>query len=115
MTNEETTTSEQEESLPLQVDDKCDILWRNGEQKLPAVVVERRPMGHRKRKKNERAPDLSTLKADEIEYYVHYSDHDRYVGYLFMDSSIFVDDTRNLVLFHSHVWFFIAITQSQSS
>jgi hypothetical protein len=81
MTNEdteETATSDQEESLPLQVDDKCDILWRS-EQKLPAVVVERRPFGHRKRKKNERAPDISTLKAEEIEYYVHYIDHDRYV------------------------------------
>jgi hypothetical protein len=85
MTNEEATTTasdqQQEESLPLplQVDDKCSILWRNGEQKLPAVVVERRATGHRKRKKNERVPDLSTLKADEIEYYVHYIDHDRYV------------------------------------
>ena len=83
MPNEETTTDnpEQQESLPLplQVDDKCSILWRNGEQKLPAVVVERRATGHRKRKKNERAPDLSSLSADEIEYYVHYIDHDRYV------------------------------------
>jgi hypothetical protein len=86
MTNEETTTDspeQAEESLalpqPLQVDDKCNILWRNGEQKLPAVVVERRATGHRKRKKNERAPDLSSLSADEIEYYVHYIDHDRYV------------------------------------
>jgi hypothetical protein len=86
MTNEgETATASehQQESLtlplPLQVDDKCSILWRNGEQKLPAVVVERRATGHRKRKKNERAPDLSSLSADEIEYYVHYIDHDRYV------------------------------------
>jgi hypothetical protein len=83
MTSEETAASEpaaQEElPPPLQVDDKCEVLWRNGEQKLPAVVVERRPLGHRKRKKNERAPDLSTLKADEIEYYVHYDEHDRYV------------------------------------
>jgi hypothetical protein len=85
MTNEEiaatTAASEQLQALPLplQVDDKCSILWRNGEQKLPAIVVERRATGHRKRKKNEKAPDLSTLKADEIEYYVHYIDHDRYV------------------------------------
>jgi hypothetical protein len=90
MTNEVAPISEQEESLPLQVDDKCNILWRNGEQKLPAVVVERRPLGHRKRKKNERAPDLSTLKADAIEYYVHYTDHDRYVRSIFSS----VDDTH---------------------
>lgn len=78
MTVEETPVGT-EALLPLQVDDKCSVLWRNGEQILPAVVVERRPLGHRKRKQNERLPDVSTLKAAEVEYYVHYVDHDRYV------------------------------------
>jgi hypothetical protein len=103
MTNEETDISEQEESLPLQVDDKCDILWRS-EQKLPAVVVERRPLGHRKRKKNERAPDISTLKADEIEYYVHYIDHDRYVYFLDCGS---VNNMNVNDHFISHVLFLV--------
>ena len=65
---------------PLQIGDKCMVQWRDEEGKfLEAVVIERRPIGHRKRKKNDPIPDLSTLKADEIEYYIHYVDHDRYV------------------------------------
>jgi hypothetical protein len=76
MTVQETSDTQ---TAPLNVDDKCNVHWRSGQQILPAVVVERRPLGHRKRKKNERAPDLSTLSSTEVEYYVHYVDHDRYV------------------------------------
>jgi len=61
----------------LQIHDKCEVQWRGGSQTLPAVVVERRPKGIRKRKKSELLPDLETLKADEIEYYMHYVGHDR--------------------------------------
>ena len=67
---------------PLQIHDKCKVQWRDdGGELLDAVVIERRALGHRKRKKNNDPPppDLSTLKADEIEYYVHYVAHDRYV------------------------------------
>ena len=59
---------------PLQINDKCQVKWRNGDTLLNAVVIERRPVGHRKRKKT---LDLSTLSAKEIEYYVHYLQHDR--------------------------------------
>ena len=71
---------------PLQINDKCQVQWRDdGGQLLDAVVIERRPLGHRKRKKNDPIPDLSTLKADEIEYYVHYVAHDRYVDLLLLE------------------------------
>ena len=71
-------TNEQNENRPLSVDDKCHVLWREGEQSLPAIVIERRPIHYRKRKKKQDdIPSLETLRADEIEYYVHYEGHDR--------------------------------------
>lgn len=73
-----TPAADETEKVPLEVDDKCDVRWRDGEQSLPAVVIERRPVNYRKRRKKDPTfPDISTLKADEIEYYVHYENHDR--------------------------------------
>ena len=62
---------------PPQIHDRCDVQWRGGLQTLKAVVVERRPLSHRKRKKEDSVPDLDSLKAEEIEYYIHYIDRDR--------------------------------------
>jgi histone acetyltransferase MYST1 len=62
---------------PLEIGDKCQVQWRDDDQFLDATVIERRPLGHRKRKKNDPVPDLSTLKPDEMEYYIHYVLHDR--------------------------------------
>lgn len=74
---------------PLQINDKCQVRWRGGVQNLPAVVVERR--ASRKRKQQHQAvvppppPQTTTttttsideLAADQLEYYVHYLNHDR--------------------------------------
>lgn len=64
---------------PLNIDDRCDVRWRGGDQKLPAVIIERRPHNYRKRKtkKEPIAPPVDHLKPDEVDYYVHYVDHDR--------------------------------------
>ena len=59
---------------PLQINDHCQVKWRDEDTFLDAVVIEKRPVGHRKRKKT---ADMASLKADEIEYYVHYVQHDR--------------------------------------
>mmetsp|Transcript_19898 Transcript_19898/g.24563 ORF Transcript_19898/g.24563 Transcript_19898/m.24563 type:complete len:527 (+) Transcript_19898:76-1656(+) len=95
---------------PLQIGDQCTVTWRDGSKKI-AVVVERRPTSHHKRKfrtshsfsnsltahrrkdsgsnceltsggsssENEKDPSniFSSLKANEIDYYVHYLNHDR--------------------------------------
>jgi hypothetical protein len=74
----QSATQEETAGQPLEVDDKCDVKWRDREQCLPAVVIERRPLNYRKRrKKDPTPPGLDTLKADEIEYYVHYEKQDR--------------------------------------
>jgi histone acetyltransferase MYST1 len=74
MTNEKDVSLEK----PLDVDDKCDVRWRDGNQSLPAKVIERRPLHCRKRKKKDpTVPPVEDLKPEEIEYYVHYVDHDR--------------------------------------
>ena len=83
----EASTSTPQGHSALEIDDKCQVRWRgDGEKTLLAVVVERRPMNHRKRQKTKSnskgdsknvAVDITTLKADEIEYYVHYENHDR--------------------------------------
>jgi hypothetical protein len=64
---------------PLEVDDSCDVQWREGNQSLRAKVIERRPLNYRKRKKLKETsmPPVESLKANEIEYYVHYESHDR--------------------------------------
>jgi len=77
---------------PLQVHDRCQVQWRGGEQNLWAVVVARRP--HRSRTSTNSSSknlatkrkrphlldgtlDLNSLPLDQIDYYVHYVDHDR--------------------------------------
>jgi histone acetyltransferase MYST1 len=73
---------------PLQIRDKCQVHWRDDDgMLLEAIVIERRPIGHRKRKKNDPI-DFSGVRADHIEYYVHYVDHDRYVLDKSTDSTI---------------------------
>ena len=55
----------------LQIDDKCQVRWQRGDvQNLTAIVVDRR-RSDRKRKADPSDPDLSSLKADQMEYYVH--------------------------------------------
>lgn len=65
---------------PPEINDQCRVHWRGGEQILLARVVERRPLhARRKRKKNGTGSnaDVASLKPDEVEYYVHYVEHDR--------------------------------------
>ena len=71
---------EEEEDVdlgPPRIGDKCQVLWRDGKQSLTVKVVERRPANYRKRKMKEEIPDVEGLKAEEIDYYVHYEGHDR--------------------------------------
>ena len=82
-----TTTTTTTITEPLRVGDKCQVKWRNGERKLDVVVVERRPVGYRKRRrKNGSASSVMMmmdpvvgdhLAANQLEYYVHYEGHDR--------------------------------------
>jgi hypothetical protein len=70
---------------PLLIHDRIQVKWRDGQQNLPAVIIERRPSKKRKRME---IVDIDCLPADGVEYYVHYIDHDRYVelqegGYFF--------------------------------
>mmetsp|Transcript_20467 Transcript_20467/g.31560 ORF Transcript_20467/g.31560 Transcript_20467/m.31560 type:complete len:562 (+) Transcript_20467:381-2066(+) len=76
---------------PLQIGDTCKVLWRDGIQVLAATIVERRPItvnpdGSPKKKRQRRSvasegaheqESVEGLKAEEVEYYVHYIDHDR--------------------------------------
>ena len=62
---------------PLQIHDKCQVRWRGGVQNLPAIVVERRPCRKRKQRGTSNAALLDQLAADQLEYYVHYLQHDR--------------------------------------
>ncbi len=85
------------------IGDKGLVTWRNGTEQLKAVVIERRPADFWKRRKKRKLKynnsengssssgstkklgvhtnieELVDLKADELEYYVHYEAHDRYV------------------------------------
>jgi hypothetical protein len=74
-----TIESEVTMDKPLNIDDKCDVRWRGGDQKLPAIIIERRPQNYRKRKtkKDPAVPAVDHLKPEEVDYYVHYVDHDR--------------------------------------
>lgn len=73
-------TSDKTLEQSLGVDDKCDVRWRDGKQSLRAKVVDRRPLNYRKRKgKGTSLPSVENLKPEEIEYYIHYETHDRYV------------------------------------
>lgn len=59
---------------PLQVNDVCDVHWRNGERTLKAKVISRRPS----RKRKAQAENSNNLTgANDYEYYVHYEGHDR--------------------------------------
>ena len=65
---------------PLEIGDRCDVRWKGGDQTLRAIIIERRPLNHRKRKKKDaKPPEVDSLAAEETEYYVHYVDHDRCV------------------------------------
>eukprot|EP00980_Cylindrotheca_fusiformis_P015870 scaffold4637_cov128-Cylindrotheca_fusiformis.AAC.41 len=78
MTNSETSATQSLVTEPLNVDDKCDVRWRDGDQSLRAKVIERRPLNYRKRKgKRKASKAVDNLKPDEIEYYIHYENHDR--------------------------------------
>ncbi|GAX21532.1 histone acetyltransferase MYST1 [Fistulifera solaris] len=77
-----TETTETTLTAPLQVHDRCQVQWREEEgEYLDAIVIHRRPLHHRKRKaankKNEADVNVDSLPADEVEYYVHYMNHDR--------------------------------------
>jgi hypothetical protein len=67
-----------EDNAPPCIDDQCNVEWRDG-QILRAKIVDRRPLCNRKLKPEERLPNTAVeeMKAEEIEYYVHYMDHDR--------------------------------------
>jgi histone acetyltransferase MYST1 len=62
---------------PLEIHDKCQVRWRGGVQNLPAVVVERRALRKRKHVVASTTTVLDDLAADQMEYYVHYLQHDR--------------------------------------
>ena len=49
-------SQEQGGQSALEIDDKCQVRWRgDGEKTLLAVVVERRPINHRKRQKTKKS------------------------------------------------------------
>lgn len=64
---------------PLRVNDRCDVSWRGGQECLPAVIVDRRPSRSKRLNKRRRevAADIETLPMEDVEYYVHYINHDR--------------------------------------
>jgi len=80
---------------PLQVGDTGMVTWRDGSEKLMAVVIERRSANYWTRIKKRKvrpvscnhevlgageengAEELAGLKAEEIHYYIHYVAHDR--------------------------------------
>ena len=67
---------------PLDIDDQCNVRWRDGNNILRAKIIERRPLNYmqtkRKRKQGSKAQmSVKGLKADEIEYYIHYEKQDR--------------------------------------
>jgi hypothetical protein len=74
---EEEEEEVEEDTGPPRIGDKCQVLWRDGTQKLTAVVIERRPSNYRKRKMKDEIPDVEGLPAEDIDYYVHYTGHDR--------------------------------------
>lgn len=73
-----TTVLEVSVDQPLKIDDHCDVRWKEGDQILPAKVIERRPLNYRKRKnKKGPMPDVEGLKPNQVEYYIHYVGQDR--------------------------------------
>lgn len=62
---------------PLQIADQCLVFCTAGKQHLKASIVARRSI---KRKRDVNLDTvIETLAANQVEYYVHYIDHDRYV------------------------------------
>ena len=84
-----TASTPEENDGPPEIDDTCDVLWRDEKQQLRCKVIERRPVNFRKRKttmstsknlklqKHHGPEPVDGLKAEEIEYYVHYLNQDR--------------------------------------
>ncbi|KAG7341427.1 acyl-CoA N-acyltransferase [Nitzschia inconspicua] len=73
---------------PLEVDDQCHVIFRDGPEQLRAKIVERRPINYKeqllkgKKRKKRDLPHHSydipeNAKASDLEYYVHYINHDR--------------------------------------
>jgi len=65
---------------PLELDDHCKVRWRDGKLVLSCRIVERRPLHERRKRKKgggSATVDIDSLKPEEVEYYVHYVDHDR--------------------------------------
>jgi hypothetical protein len=66
-------------SLSVEVGDSCLVRWRDGSQTLKAKILARRQLKRRKTDPETTTDELAKLKPDDIQYYVHYVDHDRYV------------------------------------
>jgi RNA binding activity-knot of a chromodomain len=80
---------------PLNIGDHCQVFCAAGNQQLAAVIIERRPSRvchiHNKNTqhpgttastvttKRKRTVDVATLAPDDVEYYIHYVEHDRWV------------------------------------
>eukprot|EP00934_Nitzschia_sp_Nitz4_P008452 Nitzschia sp. Nitz4//scaffold76_size158648//130885//132553//NITZ4_002567-RA/size158648-augustus-gene-0.144-mRNA-1//1//CDS//3329557908//8442//frame0 len=79
MTNE-SSSAPKEIDKPLNINDRCEVKWRNGDFNLKAKIVERRPLSLRTNpslKRGASLPPVDGLKPDEVEYYIHYVEHDR--------------------------------------
>ena len=77
-------SKKEDDNKPLEIDDRCQVKWRGDEQDvLPAIVIDRRPVNYRKMKRKKRIDsdllyeDMEKMTSAEIEYYVHYEQHDR--------------------------------------
>eukprot|EP00978_Attheya_sp_CCMP212_P023710 scaffold73105_cov49-Attheya_sp.AAC.7 len=85
--DEGTSLTQEELVEPMQIGDQCMVRWRGGSEKLLASVVERRPLGlaalSRKRNRKQlheaevESDGFVNVKVDQIDYYVHYINHDR--------------------------------------
>lgn len=67
---------------------RCHVHWRNT-QDLPAVVIDRRLS--KRQKLNNTTTTLGALPPDQLDYYVHYVDHDRYVTFCFCSVFAFIN------------------------
>jgi histone acetyltransferase MYST1 len=79
-------TKMDDDQRPLEVDDQCFVIFRDGPEQLRAKIVERRPLNYKetqgKKRKKRDSPHHSydipeSAKAADLEYYVHYVNHDR--------------------------------------
>lgn len=60
---------------PLNIGDQCQVFCSAGNCHLAATIVERR--ASRKDNPKRKKIDVSNLAANDVDYYVHYVDHDR--------------------------------------